>query len=84
LIEAQYLNLPVAASAIAPHFEAVYSGYHSFMYNSSDVDQAAKNIGLLLNKDNQQEQKEATVFSAEFSIENMAKNLFNIYSEVKL
>src|SRR5690606_26381301 len=49
LIEAQYVNLPVAASAIAPHYEATEKGYHQFLYNPTNVDDAVNKIMTLLN-----------------------------------
>src|SRR5690606_10279879 len=82
LIEAQYVNLPVAASAIAPHYEATEKGYHEFLYDPVDVKDAVEKIGGLLDYPDLENQKQrGRVFAEEFSIQNMVNNLMGIYEE---
>lgn len=83
LIEAQYANLPIVASAIAPHYEATEKGYHQFLYNPKDVVDAVRKIESLLNYTDLENLKErGRVFSEAFSVEKMVENLNNIYNSV--
>src|SRR5690606_14111364 len=79
LIEAQYLNLPVAASAIAPHYEATEKGYHRFLYNPTNVNEAIEKIEALLETDLDDQKEKARIFAKRFSVENMVNNLMQIY-----
>src|SRR5690606_36335346 len=84
LIEAQYVNLPVAASAIAPHYEATEKGYHRFLYNPMDVDDATEKIVKLLeDPDLDNRRKKARAFAEDFSIERMGQNLIQIFQQTK-
>lgn|GEM_PF-882260 len=84
LIEAQYMNLPVAASAIAPHYEATEKDYHRFLYNPMDVDDATEKIVKLLeDPDLDNRRKKARAFAEDFSIERMGQNLIQIFQQTK-
>lgn len=80
LIEAQYMNLGICASAIAPHYEAVYSGYHSYFFDSSNIKDAATKLKSLASLEKGDVISErAYVFAKKFSINNMVENLKEIY-----
>jgi len=81
LIEAQYANLPVAASDIAPHYEASFEAYHKYFYSPNNTEQAKDNIEKLLSQDNTELIKEAKIFSEAFSIQRMANNLMDIFNK---
>ncbi|WP_293887106.1 MULTISPECIES: glycosyltransferase [unclassified Sphingobacterium] len=81
LIEAQYANLPILASKIAPHYEATSSVYHSYFFNPNDVEEGTKNLLKLIASDNSERIRVARNFSENFSIQEMAKNLLRIYNQ---
>ena len=81
LIEAQYANLPIAASDIAPHYEASFEAYHQYFYDPCNVEQAKDNIEKLLLEENTELLKQARMFSEAFSIQKMADNLLNIFNK---
>lgn len=82
LIEAQYARLPVAASSIAPHYEAVHKDYHEYMYSPFDREEAAEKLNKLLEQSDMLEKEQAFEFAKHFSVENMAQNLVSIYRNV--
>lgn len=83
LIEAQYVGLPVAASVIPPHFEATAPGYHKFLYDPLDVNDATNKItDLLKQADIENEIAEGKLYAKNFSVNNMVNNLMDIYRTV--
>lgn len=81
LIEAQYVNLPIAASNIAPHFEASSHVYHSYFFDPNNVDSGVDKVLQLLKEENSAKIATAKKFSKDFSIQEMAKNLISIYNK---
>jgi glycosyltransferase EpsF len=87
LIEAQYMKLPIVASGIPPHYEAVFSGYHNLFFNPdailAAVKQLKKSIELIDSNQMDDNIQNAFEFAKYFSIENMTKNLIMIYNKTK-
>lgn len=81
LIEGQFANLPIAASDIAPHYEATYKAYHTSFYDPKNVNEATEKIQKLLKENQSSKIEEAKMFAKDFSVENMAENLFEIFQE---
>lgn len=81
LIEAQYANLPIAASDIAPHYEASFEAYHEYFYDPNNLEQAKDNLEKLLLEENTELIRQARIFSEAFSIQKMANNLFDIFNK---
>ncbi|RYJ45589.1 Glycosyltransferase [Flavobacterium beibuense] len=87
LIEAQYMKIPVCASQITPHYEAVYKGYHKYFFDPKDLNDAfiktnkliedydKCSLGTMIDK--------ACYFSANFSVENMVNEIVLKYKARK-
>ncbi|MCH7401708.1 glycosyltransferase [Belliella kenyensis] len=83
LIEAQYFKLPICASNIKPHYEAVYEGYYPYFFDPNDIDEATNKLNkLLMIGKNNEHLNSAFLYSKEFSINNMVENLINLFNTV--
>ncbi|MCD7969899.1 MAG: glycosyltransferase [Alistipes sp.] len=80
LIEAQYFSLPVLASGIAPHREAVHTGQHDHLFDlSTSPEEVAVMANAIMDDPDKGYVKEAKEFADGFSIGEMVINLKNIY-----
>lgn len=88
LIEAQYLEVPILASKIRPHFESVHSFYHEYFFSPTDgsdcVNELGKMIALVKEGAFHKESKNIKEYiESRFSIDEMANNLASIYNSYK-
>lgn len=83
LIEAQYVEVPICASGIKPHFESVHVDYHKYFFSPVDSSDCTlklqKVIGDIKTGSCADTMKIKQYIASRFSIEQMAKNLGAIY-----
>ena len=86
LIEAQYAGIPVFASNIPPHYEAIYSNYHKYFFDPKDKMDALEKLKSLIEDINSTEIKQdiedAYRFAKQFSVKTMADNLSDLYESI--
>lgn len=84
LIEAQFMELPICASDIKPHYESVYSPYHPYFLNPVEKDQAVRSLRKIIEEIQQNSfasiTHEAKDFVIDnFSIQKMSHKLVELY-----
>ncbi|WP_316742783.1 glycosyltransferase family 4 protein [Pedobacter antarcticus] len=84
LLEAQYMNLPICASDIPPHYESTFDYYHKFFFDPKNELDARDKIKKLILESDLDKQKEtlnkAKMFAINnFSIQTMAGKLAEVY-----
>lgn len=83
LIEAQYMNVSIFASDIAPHYEAAYKSYHQYFYSPTELDETVQKLKQCVkdidNGKHNVYREDAFNFSQNFSIENMVESLSCVY-----
>lgn len=86
LIEAQAAGLPVVASDIPAHREAVASPQHQFLYRLGDIKSAAelalRQLAMARSRSNPWVEQSKSIVSIRNSIETMAGGLADIYRGV--
>lgn len=84
IIEAQYLELPICASRIKPHFESVHNYYHKYFFSPIDNKECVLKLTEIINdiQEGKTGNKTSEIkqnMNERFSINQMAKNLISIY-----
>jgi len=83
IIEAQYFEVPVMASDIPPHFEALSSLQHNHLFNLNTSPHVIAQLALDIidgRKNYLSESKEYVINN--FSIDNMVEKLCNLYNSI--
>lgn len=83
MIEAQYVEVPICASGIKPHFESVHIDYHKYFFSPVDhldcTSKLQKVIEDIKTGSCADTMKIKQYIASRFSIDQMAKNLASIY-----
>ncbi|WP_348823532.1 glycosyltransferase [Flavobacterium aestuarii] len=84
LIEAQYMRLPIVASDITPHYEAVNCVYHDYFFDLKTKSDALSKIKKMINEFETKELLEkkeiAYQFAKNFSVESMVNDIVMLYN----
>ena len=88
IIEAQYMNIPVCGSNIPPLDESIYKEYHQYRFDPYNIQEATKSLKKILKDYKSKKLEQSRIRAADFvkrnfSIELMAKQIADLYSDLK-
>ena len=89
IIEAQYMNIPVCGSNIPPLDESIYKDYHQYRFDPYNIQEATKCLSNILKDYKSKKLEQSRIRAADFvkenfSIEFMAKQISDLYSDFKI
>lgn len=84
VLEAQYKRVPVCCSKLAPLAESTYKGYHQYFFDPEHQDEAVAQLKKIIEDSgtgrlNRTFDEAKNFVEANFSLENMVRNLVDLY-----